>query len=131
MPAHREAVVVLEVVNAPRGECLGVLLLPVQGSGILRARHLAGAGVHSEQQAHVVNLVGYRLHSTGELVLVREELAIGASTSGPAVIKNNVLVAHVAQAKVQQLLGSIEQQIFRDATPEGIPIVLRRIGEQA
>lgn len=123
-PAHVVAVVVFEIVDAPGSKALRILCLVVERSSIACTRELSGTRIHAEQQIFVVQSVGHSEHAVWELGLVDYEVAIVATSTGPAVVEDDIVVAQIPQPVVYQQLGSLEQQILGDIAGERVPVVL-------
>ena len=73
------AVVVLEVVDAPIGEGLGILLFVVEGAGVAGTGVGASGAVHAKFEAFVVNTTCHFGHAVGEPGEVGLEGAVVAS----------------------------------------------------
>jgi hypothetical protein len=82
-------------------------LLTISSTG-----HLTRAGVHAKFETFRVQLIRYGPHAVGELSLIRSNIAIFASDVLPAVVQDNVIVSHISQPEIYELLGCAEKQIF-------------------
>ena len=102
--SHVVAVVVLEIVDAPRSKALRILCLVVERSSISCTREFSGARVHAEQQILVVQSVRYSEHAVWELGFVDYEVAVVATPARPAVVEDDVVVAEILQAVIYQEL---------------------------
>lgn len=102
--AHVVAIVVLEIVDAPGGKALRILCFIVKRSSVSRTCEFSGTRVHAEQQILVVQSVGHSEHAVRELGLVDYEVAIIATPARPAVVQDDVVVAEIPQAVIDQQL---------------------------
>lgn len=102
--AHVVAVVVFEIIDAPGSKALRILCLVVERSSIACTRELSGTRIHAEQQIFVVQSVGHSEHAVWELGLVDYEVAVITTSARPAVIEDDVVVAEITQAVIDQEL---------------------------
>jgi hypothetical protein len=99
---HVIAVVVLQVVHAPRGEARCVLRLIVKRSSVTCTSQFASTRVHAKQQVLVVQSVRHSVHTVRELGFVDDQISIIASSARPAIIENYVVIAEVSEPVVDQ-----------------------------
>lgn len=64
------------------------------------------------------------IHAVREFGLIDNEIAIITTSYRPAVIENNVVVAKVSKAVIDQQLGCFQQKVLGHVACEGVPIVL-------
>jgi hypothetical protein len=70
-----------------------------------------------------VQLLGHPLHTLRKLVFVDNDIAIRATAVGPAVVKNDIVVAYVPEAGVEEYAGRIEEKGLGDVAAKRVPIV--------
>jgi len=70
-----------------------------------------------------MNLVCNMGHTVRELGEVRFQRAIGVAAIAPAVVKNHILVAAVAETELDHTLGGAEEEVLRDIATKSIPVV--------
>jgi hypothetical protein len=122
------AVVVLEVVHAPRREEVRVLLLVADGTGEAErvAGLEAGAGVDAELQALAVHVVRDRLDAVGEPHRVRHQVpGAVAVRQRPAVVEVDVGVAGVLEPLGDEQVGDAPDHLLVElgAAVGGVPVV--------
>ncbi len=127
------APVVFQIVDAPRGIRLGVLLLVFVSAGKARAGLCARAVVHAEFETLRVEVVAEGLHAARELLGIGHEIAVGIALSGaPAVVDHDVLIAGVPHAILGHRVGHAADEFFIDVAGERVPTVpahRRSLGE--
>ncbi len=132
--------------NAPFGETLRILLLMAQRPGyrihrcqsppihhkgtqweeltVLPARVHPCTAIHSKPQAHLMQRIAHSLHPVREFRAVGHQRATGVAPGGPAVVEDNVVIAEVAEAVVNDLLGGGKEEVLADVAAEGVPVIL-------
>ena len=118
------AVVVLQVVHAPRGERLGVGGLMAEAAGVPGTGRGARVLVDAQLQAEGVHIVRGALDAVGELGGVRNQPAGGVTgVRHPAVVDVDVGVARSLHAVgVHGLRGGLDQRLG-DVAAVGVPVV--------
>jgi len=91
---------------------------------ILPTRIHPRAAIHSEPQAHRMQRIAHSLHPARELRAVGHQRPVGVAPGGPAVVEDDVVVAEVAEAIVDDLLGGGEEEVLADVAAEGVPVIL-------
>ena len=121
-PAAR---VVLQMVDAPRGEQLRVLALVAAAARVPGTRLDPGAGVDAQLQAALVHGVGEEPDPPWELVGVVLEVVEEARSAHPlpAVIEHHVLPADIAHAAVDHGVGRREDPALVDVGAVHVPAV--------
>ena len=120
-----EAVVVLEVVDAPVGEGLRVDLLVAEAARVAGARHGARVLVDPELESQRVHVVGGAVDAARELHRVGHQ-ATGlrvALMGHPAVVDVDVLVARVLQARGDEEVRGLLDELLGDVAAERVPVV--------
>lgn len=64
------------------------------------------------------------------MLTILDEVSRTVATDAPAVIHHNVVVSQVAQAKVDHLLGSAEQQTLIHIAVKRVPVVPSHLWDQ-
>ena len=114
------AVVVLEVVDAPRGKLLRVVELVLEAARVARAGVRAAARVNAELQPFRVHVVGHGLDAVREFLRVGDEAAVFAALlEAPAVVYDDVLVALALEAAFAQGVGRAADERFVDVPCKG------------
>lgn len=67
------------------------------------------------------------IHALRKLRLINNEVAIITASSRPAVVENDVIIAKVSKAVIDQQLRGFQQKILGHVAGEGVPIVLSSI----
>ena len=94
------AVVVLEVIDAPACKGHGILLLHTQTAFILSTGQFASTAVHAKAKGHVVEGVSDVGHAVRKFGHVGLEGAIVAAAGRPAVVKDDVVIADIAESAI-------------------------------
>ena len=115
------AEVVLEVVEAPGGVEIGVLLFVAEGGGVASAGLGAGAGVDADFQSLGVDVVGEGFH-VGEFRVGVQD-AGGVALAFPGVVDVDVDVAGVFHAGGDELVGGAADVFVGDFVGEEVPAV--------
>lgn len=96
-----------------------------QRSSIPATSILARVTVHAESQAQGVEVIRHGSHAAREFLGIRDEAVVvrGIATHAPAIIEDHVVIAEIFEAVVDDELGGLEEEGFRDVAAEGVPIV--------
>ncbi len=117
----KAAQVVLQIIDAPVGVHLGVLLFVPQRSRIARARLVSRARVDADLQPLRVHIIRKRLH-VGKL-LVRMQQAVLVALAFPRVVDVHVDVPCVLHAAGDNLIRGIANVLVRYLSEEVVPAV--------
>jgi hypothetical protein len=118
------AVVVLQIVDPPVGEGLGVDLLVSEAGRQPLAGRGAGRGVDAELESLRVDVVGEGRDPVREVDRIRLESALRVALGRhPAVVDVDVLVAGVGHAGLDDDVGGVADQLLVDVAAEGVPAV--------
>lgn len=102
------AIVVFQIIHAPVGKGLGILLFVAQGRRVLSTGIQSSRRIHAKQKTQAVDLVCDSFHPIGELGRVGDKGTIVTSLLvGPAVVKDDILIAQISEAKVHHLVCCI------------------------
>ena len=115
------AEVVLEVVDAPGGVHLCVLLLVAQRGDVTAAGLGSGAGVDADLEALGVDVVGEGLHVRELGVGVQH--AAGVALGLPGVVDVDVDVAGVLHAGGDELVGGVADVLVGDLVGKVVPAI--------
>lgn len=134
-----------DLTDAPLGETLRILFLMAQRSRyrvrrcqapiyykgtpwedltILPTRIHPRTAIHSKPQAHRMQRIAHSLHPARELRAVGHQRPVGVAAGGPAIVEDDVVIAEVAEAIVDDLLGGGEEEVLADVAAEGVPVIL-------
>jgi len=91
---------------------------------ILPTRKHARTAIHSKPQAHRMQRIAHSLHPARELRAVGHQRPVGVAPGGPAVVKDDVVIAEVAEDIVDDLLGGGEEEVLANVAAEGVPVIL-------
>ena len=71
-------------------------------------------------------MIGNRLQAVREFAGLGLKFAVLVTTLDilPAVVEYNVIVSKISETQTQNLIRSGVEQVFRDITTEGVPVVL-------
>lgn len=64
------------------------------------------------------------LHPVRKLRAVGHQRAIGVASSGPAVVEDDIVIAEIAEAIVDNLFGCGKEEVLANVAAEGIPVIL-------
>lgn len=64
------------------------------------------------------------LHPVRKFRAVGHQRAIGVAPGGPAVVEDDVVIAEVAEAIVDDLLGGGKEEVLANVAAEGVPVIL-------
>ena len=78
-----------------------------------------------------MQLIGYMLHTVGELGHIWLKRSIGRPTSRPAIIENDVVIPEVSQTVIDDFLSSSQEQSLADVASKGIPIILLSLSKES
>ena len=117
------AVVVLQIVDTPRGERLGVLRLRALPAGLARAGGGVGRLVDPELQTLAVNVGGQRGDAARELGGVPLKIPARVAPVHPAVVDVDVLVSDRCHAARNKGVSDALDQGLAGAASEGVPRV--------
>jgi len=71
-----------------------------------------------------VQRIAHSFHPARELRAVGHQRPIGVAPGGPAVVEDDVVIAEVAEAIVDNLLGGGEEEVLANVAAEGVPVIL-------
>lgn len=71
-----------------------------------------------------MNLLGQAVNAAGEFLQVWNQVSGGVTSSGPAVIQDNVFIAQILESIFDDLVNGVEDDLLVQITGEGIPRVL-------
>jgi hypothetical protein len=106
------AIVIFEVIHIPFRKALRVLFLMVKRPFVACTCHLSGTGVDAEGQTLGMEQLRDGFHAIGEFVVVDDDMTIVASALGvlPAIVQQDIIVANLLEADVDQGLGGVEEE---------------------
>ena len=117
------AIVVLQIVDAPRGEGVGILGFVPCPSGLARAGGGIGRLVDPELQALAVNVGGQGRDPVRELAGVPLEISAPVAPVHPAVVDVDVLVSDRGHAAGNKRVSDAFDQALAGAASKGVPRV--------
>src|SRR6185312_6683153 len=117
------AIVVLQIVDPPRREGIGVLGFVALSAGLARARLGRRALVNAQLEALAVNVGGERRDAARELRSVPLKVSTGVTPAHPAVVDVDVLVSDGGHAARNEGVGDALDQGLAGAASEGVPRV--------
>ena len=112
------APVILEVINPPLGVLEGILELVALAAGSPLAGEGAGAGIHAELQAQVVDVVRKGLHPGREPLRIGDDVAVRVAVHLPAVVDDDILVSGVGHARSGHRVSDLLDELFAHVTAE-------------
>ena len=104
--------VVLQIIDAPASEGVGVLTLVLVTAGVAAATVGAGRGIRSQFQPLAVDIVGQGLH-VGKAAIALD-FALGVARGGPGVVDVDVLEAVGGEAELDHGVGGGPHLFVRD-----------------
>ena len=115
------AVVVLQIVYAPRGEGACVLLLKTQTRCPSAAGELCRIRVDAELQSFGVYIVGERLYARRKLLRVGYDVVLTVASALPEVVDEDIFVAGVAEPAFNHGVSGLAYELFVDVALEEVP----------
>ena len=118
---RRVAVVILQIVDAPRGEGACVLLLKAQACCPSATSELRCIRVDAELQSLRVNIVGERLYARRELLRVGYDVVLSVASALPEVIDEDIFVAGIAKSAFDHSVGCLAYELLVDVSLKEVP----------
>ena len=118
---RRIAVVVLQIVDAPRSEGACVLLLETEARCPSAAGELRRIRVDAELQTLRVDIVGERLYARRELLRVGYDVVLSVASALPEVVDEDIFVAGVAKSAFDHSVRCLADELFVDVSLEEVP----------
>ena len=115
------AVIIFQIVDAPRSKGAGILLLEAVTGCPSAAGKLSRIRIDAQLQALGVDIIGKRLDAIRKFLRVWNDVVVAVTTALPQVINEDVLVTSISESMFHHGIGSFLNQFLADVPLKEIP----------